>query len=374
MTTPDDQQPGPAWPFALAEQSLKRAEPADASDDGKVTRAGNHRAPPDGATETQRPLRVLVTGLSGRLGQVWLRQVSRAFELVGLDRRAFPGAPTDLEFYRIDLRSTRVIEVFERGNFDAVVHLGTLHNLRAKDALHFSWNVTAFHRLLECVERFKVPRLVVLSSADVYGPGPANPAYIKEDAPLLGAQRFFAIRDLVSLDLAAQNFMWRVQSTETVILRPCHVVGTVRNAASTYFNLMRPLMLSGFDPMIQLIHERDLLAAIEVTLGGVSPTGQPREGLRCGVYNVAGQGALPLSQTHDRLGLRPRSVPLTLARTFVANAWGLRASRFPAEQLDHIRYPCTVDNRRFVEATGFAPRFDFDDMAHSLQVEAAFTR
>ncbi len=362
MTISENDKRFSAWPFALAEQPYPGAKARVA------------QALPRASVETRRPLRVLVTGLSGRLGQLWLRQASSAFELVGLDRRAFPGAPVDLEFYRIDLRSTRVIEVFERGEFDAVVHLGTLHNLRAKDALHFSWNVTAFHRLLECVERFRVPRLVVLSSADVYGPGPANPAYIREEAPLLGAQRFLAIRDLVGLDLAAQNFMWRVKTTETVVLRPCHVVGTVRNAASIYFNLPRPLALAGFDPMVQLLHERDLLHAVELALGGLVRSGQSLAGLSRGVYNVAGQGALPLSQTHARLGRNPRTVPLNLARAVIANAWGMRASRFPAEQLDHIRYACTVDGRRFSEATGFVPRCDFADIAHSLQIETAFLR
>ena len=84
-----------------------------------------------------------------------------------------------------------------------------MHDPRASDKLHHSWNVVAFQKLLEYVEVYNVPKLVVLSSANVYGPMPENPQFLTEDAPLLGAQSFGGIRDLVELDMVAQSFFWR---------------------------------------------------------------------------------------------------------------------------------------------------------------------
>ena len=48
------------------------------------------------------------------------------------------------------------------------------------------WNVAGFQKLLEYVAQYDVPKLVVLSSANVYGPRPDNPQFLTEDAPLLG--------------------------------------------------------------------------------------------------------------------------------------------------------------------------------------------
>ena len=75
------------------------------------------------------------------------------------------------------------------------------------------------------------PKLVVLSSANVYGPRPDNPQFLTEDAPLLGGARFSEIRDLVEVDMLAQSFFWKHPETETVILRPVHILGTVQQRA-----------------------------------------------------------------------------------------------------------------------------------------------
>ena len=77
------------------------------------------------------------------------------------------------------------------------MHLGILHDPRASADEHHSWNVAGFQRLLEYVAQYEVPKLIVLSSANVYGPRPDNPQFLSEDAPLLGGAAFSEIRDLV---------------------------------------------------------------------------------------------------------------------------------------------------------------------------------
>ena len=96
-------------------------------------------------------------------------------------------------------------------------------------------------KLLEYVAQFHVPKLVVLSSANVYGPQPSNPQFLTEDAPLLGGQNFSDIRDLVEVDMLAQSFFWKLPETETVILRPVHILGACTtpprtSCASTRFS------------------------------------------------------------------------------------------------------------------------------------------
>ena len=82
-----------------------------------------------------------------------------------------------------------------------------MHDPRASQAEHHSWNVAGFQKLLEYVAQFQVPKLVVLSSANVYGPQPDNAQFLTEDAPLLGGARFSEIRDLIEVDMLAQGVL-----------------------------------------------------------------------------------------------------------------------------------------------------------------------
>ncbi len=71
---------------------------------------------------------------------------------------------------------------------------------------HHSWNVADFQRLLEFVAQYDVPKLIVLSSADAYGPRPDNAQFLTEDSPLLDDASFSEIRDLIEVDMLAQSF------------------------------------------------------------------------------------------------------------------------------------------------------------------------
>src|SRR6185436_8893564 len=101
--------------------------------------------------------------------------------------------------------------------------------------------------------------------------------FLSEDAPLLAASAFSDMRDLVELDMLAQSFFWKHPHTETVILRPAHILGTVRNAPSNYLRLPVVPTLMGFDPMMQAVHQEDVVSAIARAL---------EPGVR-GLYNLA---------------------------------------------------------------------------------------
>ena len=173
---------------------------------------------------------VLVTGVCGRLGKRLVRALHKDANVVGVDRRPFADRPRDVVHEQVDIRRKKLKDVFRAQPIDAIVHLGVMHDPRASATEHHAWNVVGFAKLLEYAAQFKVPKVVVLSSANVYGPQPDNPQFLNEDAPLLGGARFGEIRDLIEVDMLAQSFFWKHPETETVILRPVHILGTVRNA------------------------------------------------------------------------------------------------------------------------------------------------
>lgn len=302
---------------------------------------------------TQRSLprlrKVVITGISGKFGRIVARRLHHDLEwqIVGLDRRPMPGRPKDIELHQVDLRSKKARDIFRAGDVDALVHLGVMHDPRARPAELYSWNITGTTKLLEYCQAYRVPKLVLMSSANVYGPRPDNPQFLTEDAPLLASQRFPQMRDLVEIDHLVSTFLWRAHNIETVILRPVHIVGPVRNAPSNYLRIERPPMLLGFDPMVQLIHAHDVAEAIAVAL----------EPGRRGIYNLVGPGEVPLSTVLAELGRRPRLIPHPVASGVLGFAFRLGLSSFPVEELDFIRYVCMVDGRRATAELGFRPQF-----------------
>ncbi|MDP3274309.1 MAG: SDR family oxidoreductase [Deltaproteobacteria bacterium] len=300
----------------------------------------------DAHAELEQEGAVLVTGIVGRLGKSVCRLLHRRGPVVGVDRRPFADRPKDVRFHQIDIRRKKMRDIFRGGGIKAVVHLGIMHDPRSSPSEHHAWNVVAFGKLLESMEQFGVPKLVVLSSANVYGPSPDNPQFLTESAPLLGSAQFHEIRDLIEVDMLAQSFFWRNASAETVILRPVHILGNVRNAASNYLRLSVLPTLLGFDPMVQVIHQEDVARAIVSAL---------EPGVR-GIFNVAGPAPTSLSRLIALAGRTSVPVPDVLARSMLRTAWRWRLSNFPAPELDHIKYVCMVDDRRARETMGFEPK------------------
>jgi UDP-glucose 4-epimerase len=299
---------------------------------------------------------VLVTGIVGRLGKTVCRLLHREGPVVGVDRRDFTDRPRDVVFHQIDIRRKKMRDIFRSANIRAVVHLGIMHDPRVSPAEHHAWNVVAFGKMLEYMEQYRVPKLVVLSSANVYGPQPENPQFLSENAPLLGSARFHEIRDLIEVDMLAQSFFWRNTACETVILRPVHILGSVRNAPSNYLRLEVIPTLMGFDPMVQVIHQDDVARAIQ---RAITP------GIR-GIFNLAGPAPVALSQLIRAAGRPSVSVPYTLAKAGLQAAFRWRLSSFPSPELDHIKYVCMVDDKRARAQLGFAPKHSVRDCALAL--------
>lgn len=304
----------------------------------------------------QRNQRVMITGIGGHFGRAVARRLHRRYEVVGVDRRPVHHMPKDVAIERVDIRRRRVEDLFRRERLDAVIHLHIMHDPRARQEEHHAFNIVGTQKIFELAAEHRVPKVVVLSSADVYGPSPTNNQFLTEDAPLMGGQKFGAIRDLIALDMFCNTFFWRHPAIETVILRPVHIVGRVNNAPSRYLRLERPVALLGYDPMVQLIHVEDVVSAIERAL---------TPGVR-GVFNVAGPSPVPLSLIFDKLGIEPRKVPEPIARAMLRAAWSLKISDWPVPELDHIKYIAMVDDARARQQLGFDHAFGLDRILGDL--------
>ncbi|MEI7893858.1 MAG: NAD-dependent epimerase/dehydratase family protein [Myxococcales bacterium] len=289
---------------------------------------------------------VLITGICGRLAREVARALHRIRPVVGVDCRPFPDRPKDIEHHEVDLRRKKLKDLFRTSGLGAVVHLGMLHD-------------PGFSKLLEYVAQFRIPKLVVLSSANVYGPHPDNAQFLKEDSPLLGGREISDIRDLIEVDMLTQSFFWKEPHTETVLLRPAHILGRVKNAESNYLRLPTVPTVMGYDPMLQVVDELDVVQAVTRAL---------EPGAR-GVFNIAGAPAAPLSRLLALLGRKHVAVPHTMARVIVDQLWRFRLTGFAGPELDHLRYVCMVDDRRARLKLKYAPEVSLEATLATLDAD-----
>ncbi|MDQ3265071.1 MAG: SDR family oxidoreductase [Myxococcota bacterium] len=305
---------------------------------------------------------MLVTGIAGNLGRTLAKQLHANQErILGIDRRPFPGKPKDIEHFQLDLRKKKAEDVFRRNEIRAVIHMGIMHDPRMSAEEHHTFNVVGTTRILEYCAKYAVKKVVVLSSASVYGPSPDNSNFLTEDAPLMAASRFSGIRDLIEVDMLAHGFFWKHPGIQTVILRPVHIVGpNIKNAPSTYLRLKHPWVMAGFDPMLQLIHVEDVARSMVEALRP-----EPK-----GVYNVVGPGEVPLSAVLRELGRTAIPVPHPLARGALGLLFKYRLANFPPPELDHLQYVCAVDGVRWRQDTGWKPRNSLRETIRSVIGEA----
>ena len=300
-------------------------------------------------------LKIGITGISGRLGSLVAASLHRDHEVVGIDRRPAHRVPEDIPVHCIDIRRKRCEAVFRKEKFDVVIHLNVLHSPRAKSRDKYSTNIGGTTRVMSHCAKYGVRKMIFLSSANVYGPRADNTQFLTEDAPLMGSEQFSELRALVGADMLGQSFFWKYPDVETVILRPVHILGEVRNAPSNYLRIRQPWRVAGYDPMIQVVHESDVANAIALAM-------KPHVK---GIFNIDGCLPCPLSRLFELAECEPKSMPMTLFRPILNRMWQMRLTSFPSPELDHLCYVCMVDSKRARDELGYVPRHDLlETMAH----------
>ena len=307
--------------------------------------------------------RVLVTASGSDLGRVLCRTLHREFDVLGIDTRAFPDRPKDVEHVEMDLRRKAAQALIKKRRPEFVVHIGPMHDDRRQTRGAALLEATA--TLLSLVESIGATKLVVISSASLYGPSPTSAAFLTEDAPLLGGQHHPRMADAIAVDMMVQSFFWKSPSTETVIVRPVHVIGPhLDNAISRLLRQSRAPTMLGFDPMLQLIHEDDLCAAIVLAL---------KPGVR-GVFNLPGGTQAPLSRILEACDIGSVPLPGPLLSALAIRLRRLRLARIDPADLVHLKYACLVDGSRAHDAMGFAPRWSLKDALQSVAASRSALR
>jgi UDP-glucose 4-epimerase len=297
--------------------------------------------------------KVLVAGAAGGFGSFVARKLPSRFEVIGLDqveRNGDTTAPAKFHVAPFDKRTCE--DVFKRERPDALIHVAFRDDPRLSSDERFRTNVIGTMRLLEHAAKHDVKRVIVLSTGAVYGAHPLNPTLVSEDAPLRAIERYAGIRDRVEADQFVQSWLYKRPETTTVLLRPAHIVGpSVSSPLMEYLKARSVPVVLGFDPMMDLVHEDDVVRAIELAL----------EAPQSGIYNVPGPGPVPLSEVLRVLERTPFPIPHIFAYSTARLL--KRFGRFPFDtsQVDYLRYPLVLSPDRIKDELGYKPKVGLEE-------------
>jgi len=294
-------------------------------------------------------MKVLVTGIAGKLGRlVGEILLERGHRVIGIDRRADPSLPAAITLYQADVRKRDAEDVFRKERPDAAIHMATVTHIKQRSDDRFRINLFGTRAVFDHCHAYGVPVVVFVGRHTYYGAAADAPLYHQEADPPLAATSFPELADLVAADLYAGSALWRYPELATSVLRVCYSLGPARHGTlASFLRGPRVPTVLGFDPLFQIMHERDVARAVCAAL---------EKQLR-GVYNVAGPPPLPLSVLIRETGRRGIPVPELLFRLALGR-FGL--PHLPRGALDHIKYPVIIDDSAFRKATGFEHECDED--------------
>jgi nucleoside-diphosphate-sugar epimerase len=194
-----------------------------------------------------------------------------------------------------------------------------------------------------------VPRVVVVTSAMVYGARPDNPVPLDEDAPLLAAPDDSVAGDLLEVEeLVARARELHPGLTVTVV-RPALVVGPgVDTFRTRHFAAPRLLVVKDTRPLWQFAHVDDVASAVAWSaLGRVAGE----------VLTVGCAGYLTQEQVEEHVGLGRIELPSRVATATAERLHRIGVTAAPASDLAYSSWPWVVSSAR-LRAAGWRPAFD----------------
>jgi UDP-glucose 4-epimerase len=237
-------------------------------------------------------------------------------------------------------------ELLASEKVDTVVHLAFHDNPNHKvDESHYLESVGTM-RILNACRRTGVQKVVLWSQTVLYGASPKNPCFLDERKPLCADTSEAYFRDKLQAERDVLEFGQPGRGRVVTILRTAPIVGPhIDNYLTRYFRQPLVLTVLGFDPLYQFLHEADAVAAFKRAVDvDVS-----------GIFNIAGEGVLPLSKAVRLVGRR--RLPMTRPMTAVSLGilWAARRGAIPSSFVDYVQYACVADTERSRRQLGFFP-------------------
>jgi len=327
-------------------------------------------------------LAVAVTGPTGEIGKPLMSELERRPEVesvLGMARRPFDPAEEGWDkvtYRRGDILDRGALAALFDGA-DVAVHLA-FAIFGSRDETR-KVNLQGTRNVFEAAITAGVPRLVYASSVAAYGFHPENPQPLTEDVPARGSDGFYYSAQKAELEDLLDELLLG-SAVEAYVFRPCIVAGpratmlveqtveAVRvgdplpplRRGIEKLPLVKPILPDPGTP-IQLVHHDDVAQAMAAAICGDGPPG---------VYNLAGEGEVQVSDIARALGWRSIPVPGPAVSVGTAAARRLKFVSSKLEWATAADTPVLMDTTKARRDLGWEPRFDAQETLEQTVVGA----
>lgn len=243
---------------------------------------------------------ILITGVTSSIGRnlaTHLYNHRRVGFIFGVSKEDKPYYFNDFDPKRFIYRNTNILKYrelknlflsksFNRADINAVVHLAFHNRLMSGEDVH-QLNVTGTKNLIEqCISNDNITKFVFKSSDVVYKLRPSTPVYLDETSDLnFDPDVDQWIKDRVDADMICRAYM-DDKNMKVVILRMTNIIGrNVSGQFNAYFDSRPIFKTMGFNPLINLLHMKDVIQAITLAIF---------KNVK-GIYNIAGTDTAPIT-------------------------------------------------------------------------------
>lgn len=302
--------------------------------------------------------RIAVTGIASFLGSRILRRLveERGADAVLAVDIAAPPATLGVAHRELDFTEPasdqRLLDVFREENIDAVVHTAFFTNPHRDTTYSHELESIGTLNLLAAAAAAGVRHVVVRSFTAVYGARGQNPVFVTEERQPAANPALAWARDKLEAEQHAASFAKRYPGMTISVLRFAPLFGPgVHTFYTAIFDHRVVPVLMGYDPLVQLLHPDDALAALELAVARA-----PR-----GAINVVPRSSIPLVRALHLASKIPVPVPHPAAYVAADLLWASGVGEAPGGFLDYVRYLFQADGDKAARELGFTPRYGSRD-------------
>jgi nucleoside-diphosphate-sugar epimerase len=287
---------------------------------------------------------VAVTGAARDLGLALtsrLAQSDRFSRVIAIDDHR--GDLTGVIWRVVDIRDPALAG--RLSGIDVIVHTDLDLAAESEPRARRAYNVRGAQTVLTAAAAGGVQRLILVTSAMVYGARPDNPVPLAEDAPLNADPDGSVVGDFIEIEQLAERSPRTNPGMAITVVRPAALVGEgIDTLITRHFEAPRLLAVKGCAPRWQFCHITDLLSAIELAAAGEVG----------GAFAVGAPGWLEQEEVERLSGLRRIELPagVTFATAQRLHRAGITPA--PVSDLHYVVYPWVVDCKTLRE-TGWQP-------------------
>lgn len=286
---------------------------------------------------------ILIIGIAGGLAQITTKVLQDQYpnaNILGIDSRPVHHLRhLDINAQTIHYTRGNFEKLFRNNQFQVVYHLARMSHASIVEkndlAKRLDLGIVGTNKILDLSLNFDVKKIIILSTFHVYGALADNGIFLTENSPLKASIKHPELRDVVEMDQLATNWMWQHKSDiETIVLRPCNIIGPqIKNAMSLYLaNHYLPYPID-YNPMFQFIHEYDMANILVNSL----------EFLESGIYNVAPHEFISLKKALKKCKSKKVPAPFSLLGPAIESLNRLVPVISPY-LVDYLKFSCLIDS------------------------------